>query len=256
MTHKWPISGVIITLNAAHQLEPCLHSLASCSEIVVVDSGSTDGTQALAEAYGARVIHQEWLGFGAQKQFATQQATQDWVLCLDADERISTELHTSIDQLFSSLPPPLHAYDMPRCNRFMGRWLRHGEGYPDPNLRLFHKDQAHWSQDPVHEHVQTEGQVGRLKGDILHHSEESLESYLSKQNRYTTLQAQQLAQGKPIAAHKIYLSPLFRFIKFYLIRRGFQDGLPGLVHITVGCFNSFMKYAKTYARQQQEIDTS
>ncbi|ABK44058.1 glycosyl transferase, family 2 [Magnetococcus marinus MC-1] len=250
MSPKLPISGVIITLNAAHQLEECLQSLALCAEIVVVDSGSSDGTQALAARYGARIIEQPWLGFGPQKQFATQQASYPWVLCLDADERLSAPLQQSIVELFSTQPPAQHAYQMPRCNRFMGRWLRHGEGYPDPNLRLFHRDYAHWSQDPVHEHVVALGAVGNLAGDILHHSEEGLECYLNKQNRYTSLQAEKLAQGKAISPHKIYLSPLFRFIKFYLLRRGFLDGLPGLLHILIGCFNSMIKYAKAYHHQQ------
>src|SRR3990170_4919633 len=137
------------------------------------------------------------------------------------------------------------AYDMPRCNRFMGRWLRHGEGYPDPNLRLFHRSHAHWSDDPIHEHVVTTEPVGRLDGDLLHDTATSLADYLDKQNRYTTLQAERLhAQGKRVGAARLLLSPLARFIKFYFLRRGFLDGVPGLVHIAIGCFNSFMKYAK------------
>ncbi|RMF19735.1 MAG: glycosyltransferase family 2 protein, partial [Gammaproteobacteria bacterium] len=134
-------------------------------------------------------------------------------------------------------------------NRFMGRWLRHGEGYPDLSLRLFRKSRGRWSTDPVHEKVMLEGQAGRLTGDLMHESEETLGQYLAKQNRYTDLQAEQLrARGKRYSTAKLLLSPLFRFIKFYVFRLGFLDGVPGLVHISIGCMNSYFKMAKLYDR--------
>jgi len=237
------LSAVIITHNAAAQLPECLESLHFADEILIVDSGSQDATRALAERYGARFLHQDWLGYGGQKQFAVGQATNDWVLCIDADERVTPELADSIRATLQA--PALFAYDMPRCNRFMGRWLRHGEGYPDPNLRLFHRRHARWSDDVIHEHVIADGTVGRLRGDLQHESETTLADYLEKQNRYTTLQAEKLhAQGKRAGVLRLTLSPLLRFIKFYFLRLGFLDGVPGLVHIAIGCFNSYMKYAK------------
>jgi hypothetical protein len=137
---------------------------------------------------------------------------------------------------------------MPRCNRFMGRWLRHGEGYPDWKTRLFHREYAHWSGDAVHEHVLTTAPVMRLTGDLMHDSAESLERYLDKQNRYTTLQAERMmADGQAASALHLVFSPLVRFLKFYVFRLGFLDGLPGLVHIGIGCMNSFNKYAKLIA---------
>ncbi|WP_374338892.1 glycosyltransferase family 2 protein [Leeia sp.] len=250
---RQPLSAVLITLNEASQLPATLAALQFCDEIVVVDSGSSDDTVALAEAAGARVIHQPWLGFAAQKQFATEQASHDWVLSIDADERVSDTLRASIELV---LQQPQHAaYQMPRCNRFMGRWLRHGEGYPDRIPRLFHRQQARWSQDPVHEHVVTEGSMGLLKGDLLHESADDLHSYLAKQNRYTSLQAERLAaRGKRVSGLKLWLSPLLRFFKMYVLRLGMLDGVPGLVHISIGCFNSFIKYAKAreLLRRQQE----
>ncbi|MEO5364502.1 MAG: glycosyltransferase family 2 protein [Magnetococcus sp. DMHC-8] len=244
------LSAVIITCDAATVLPDCLASLAFADDILVVDSGSRDTTVALARASGARVIVQPWLGYGRQKRFAVQQAAHDWVLCLDADERVSAELR---EQLLQELAAPrCHAYSMPRCNRFMGRWLRHGEGYPDRSLRLFHRDHGQWSTDPIHEQVETRGTVGQLSGDILHESAQSLEGYLAKQNQYTSLQARQwAASGRPVGPGRLVLSPVVRFIKFYFLRRGFLDGLPGLVHISIGCFNSFMKYAKVLAEQKQ-----
>lgn len=248
---RQPLSVAIITLNAASQLAACLQSVQFADEVVVVDSGSTDGTQTLAASCGARVIQQDWLGFGPQKQFAVEAARHDWVLCLDADERVSPALQASIE--FALQSPSTAAFRFPRCNRFLGRYLKHGEGYPDWSLRLFDRRQARWSDDPVHEKVVTQCPVGELAGDLLHDSAESLASYLTKQNRYTSLAADAaLAAGKRASFGRIALSPLVRFVKFYLIRQGFRDGLPGLIHIAIGCFNSFTKYSKMLEQQNAD----
>lgn len=247
-----PLSVVLITLNAGKQLSACLASVASlAAEIVIVDSGSTDDTQAIAAQFGARIIQQNWLGFGPQKQFAVEQASHNWVLCLDADEQLSEILRSNIEALLSE-PVAFPAYRFPRCNRFMGRYLKHGEGYPDWSLRLFDRRHARWSNDEVHEKVLVTGKIGLLSGDLLHDSAETIESYLSKQNRYTSLAAQEaFAKGKTISAFQLVLSPLIRFLKFYIARQGFRDGLPGLVHILIGCFNSFSKYAKILELQNK-----
>lgn len=240
---RQPLSAVIITLNAASQIEACLQSAAFCEELLVVDAGSVDGTIELAERFGARVIRAEWRGFGLQKQFAIEQAKHDWVLCLDSDERITDALRTNIETELAS--PRRTAYRFPRCNRFMGRYLRHGEGYPDLSLRLFDRRRARWSSDAVHEKVMAQDRVGMLQGDLIHDSAESLEAYLAKQNRYTTLAAQEaLARGATAGPAQLLLSPVLRFVKFYLLRLGLLDGLPGLVHVLIGCGNSFAKYAK------------
>ncbi len=249
-----PLSAVLITQNAASQLEACLRSLAFCNEIVIVDSGSSDGTLELAGQYGAKVVRSEWLGFGPQKQFAVMQASNDWVLCIDADERVSKELAASIGTALANTE--FRAFRFARCNRFMGRYLRHGEGYPDWSLRLFHRGHARWSDDAVHEKVLTTAPVGTLRGDLMHDSAESLDNYLAKQNRYTTLAAREaLAHGKRASASKLLLSPLLRFIKFYFLRLGFLDGVPGLVHILIGCQNSFTKYAKMLASKTNSENT-
>ena len=238
-----PLSVVLITQNAAAQLPDCLASVAFADEVVIVDSGSTDGTVALAERYGARVVASEWLGFGRQKQFAVEQAANDWVLCLDADERVSPELAASLVRELQA--PSAQVYRMPRRNRFLGRWLRHGEGYPDWSPRLFDRRHARWSDDAVHEKVIYVVTPGILEGDLLHESAEDLSHYLEKQNRYTTLAARDLHQrGRGAGVTELVFSPLIRFFKFYFLRLGFLDGLPGLLHISIGCMNSFMKYAK------------
>lgn len=245
------LSVVIIAKNEEAIIGDCIGSVAFADEIVLVDSGSSDGTVATAIAHGARVIHQPWLGYGAQKRFAVRHAAHDWVLCIDADERVSPELKASIQSTLRA--PEFHAYEFPRRNRFLGRWLRHGEGYPDLSLRLFDRHYGQWSDDSVHEKVLCEGPVGRLAGDLLHESAERLSGYLEKQNRYTLIQAETLwHEGEPAQPWKIVVSPVVRFVKFYIVRLGFLDGWAGLVHIAIGCFNSFMKNAKLLELQRRK----
>jgi glycosyltransferase involved in cell wall biosynthesis len=250
VTNKVPLSAVIISKNAAQQIAACIDSLNFAAEVLVVDSGSEDETRAIAEVRGCRVIEKEWLGFGRQKQFAVTQATHDWVLCLDVDERVTPELASSIARELQT--PATFAYRMPRRNRFLGRWLAHGEGYPDRSLRLFHRAHASWSNDPVHEAVITTTNVDDLKGDLLHESADDITTYLQKQNRYSSLHAEALfQQGVRASYAKLFLSPFARFVKFYLLRLGFLDGGPGFAHVAVGCFAAFAKYVKLIELEQK-----
>jgi glycosyltransferase involved in cell wall biosynthesis len=246
-----PLSAVLITRNAAPVLEPCLDSLAFADEIVVVDSGSSDGTVELARKKGARVVQKEWLGFGQQKQFAVEQASHDWVLCVDADERVSPQLARSIERALGAPASPV--YRMARRNRFLGRWLAHGEGYPDWSPRLFNRLNARWSDDLVHEKVLFAVTPGTLEGDLMHDSYDDLSTYLERQNRYTTLAARQaFEQGRGANVLHLLLSPVVRFFKFYVMRLGFLDGLPGLMHISIGCMNSYVKYMKLIELRRAE----
>jgi len=248
---KAPLSAVLITRNAASVLEPCLESLAFADEIVIVDSGSSDRTAEIARERNARVVQKEWLGFGRQKQFAVDQAKHDWVLCVDADERVSPQLAASI--LAALAAPVSPVYRMPRRNRFLGRWLAHGEGYPDWSPRLFNRQSARWSDDLVHEKVLFAVTPGTLTGDLMHDSSDDLSAYLERQNRYTTLAARQaFEQGRGVGLAHLLLSPVVRFIKFYLLRLGFLDGVPGLLHISIGCMNSYLKYAKLIELRKAE----
>jgi glycosyltransferase involved in cell wall biosynthesis len=246
---KLPLTVAIIAHNAAAQIRPCLASVAFADEVLVVDSGSTDGTLDILREHGARVETKEWLGFGRQKQHAVALARNDWVLCLDSDERVTERLAGSIRSAFAN--PRYRAYRLARRNRFLGRWLAHGEGYPDWTLRLFHRASASWSNDEVHEAVLTTVEVGRLDGDLLHESAEDIASYLGKQNRYTTLHAQALfAQGLRASGWRLVASPLARFLKFYFLRLGFLDGAAGFAHIVIGCHTSFLKYLKLLELQR------
>jgi glycosyltransferase involved in cell wall biosynthesis len=244
-----PLTVAIIALNAAAQIGPCLASAAFAEELLVVDSGSSDGTAEIARSHGARVETREWLGFGRQKQLAVSMARNDWVLCLDADERITPRLERSIRQALATRR--YHAWRLARRNRFLGRWLAHGEGYPDWTVRLFHRAHASWSNDEVHEAVLTTAEIGRLDGDLLHDSAEDLSTYMAKQNRYSSLHAQALYdQGVRAGYWRLAASPLMRFVKFYLLRLGFLDGGAGFAHIVVGCNNTFHKYLKLIELQQ------
>lgn len=241
--NRLPLSVAIISKDAGAVIRECLESVRNADEIVVVDSGSTDATLEIAREFGAKVLHHEWSGFGPQKQFAVEAASNEWVLCIDTDERVSEELWSSIADVF--MHPACDAYELCRRNRFLGRWLKHGEGYPDWVLRLFHRRRAHWSSDLVHERVIATTRVGRLHGDLLHDSAASIESYLAKQNRYTSVQAEAMFHdGERVSASRVVFSPLARFVKFYIFRLGFLDGLPGFVHIAIGCLASFEKYVK------------
>jgi glycosyltransferase involved in cell wall biosynthesis len=250
-----PMSLVLITKNAGEELEAALDSARFADEIVVVDSGSDDDTVQIAASFGASIVTQSWLGYGPQKQYAVDRAKHDWVLCLDADERVTPGLAASI--LKTLAKPATSAYRMARRNRFLGRWLQHGEGYPDWTVRLFDRRRARWSDDPVHERVIAADAVGTLSGDLLHESAESLDAYLAKQNRYTTLQARALhEQGRRASIASLVLSPVVRFLKFYVVRLGFLDGIAGLVHIAIGCGASFVKHAKLLALERSNREAT
>jgi glycosyltransferase involved in cell wall biosynthesis len=251
MSEPLPLSLVIIARDAAHELADCLASAAFAADAIVVESGSSDDTAAVATRSGARVIVHAWEGFGPQKNFAVAQAGHDWVLCLDADERVTPELEVAIRALFVGAGPAAAAYSIARRNRFLGRWLAHGEGYPDWNIRLFDRRRARWSDDVVHEKVVADGTVAELHGDLLHASAESIDAYIAKQNRYTSAQATAMhARGERASAAQMMLSPAARFVRFYVFRLGFLDGAAGFAHIAIGAFASFLKYAKLRSLQE------
>ncbi len=246
---RTPVSAVIITLNEEDHIADCLRSLAWADECVVVDSGSQDATCEIARSLGARVIAHAWEGFGRQKQFATEQARFDWVINIDADERVSPELARAIGRALAS-PPSVAAY---RCNfrhRIMGRWLRHGEAWPDPHVRLYDRRRAAWNARDIHEAVEVDGEIGRLEGCIEHCTADSIAEIFDKINRYTDIQARQLVEaGRPIGLSQVLGRPLWRFWRNYVLRLGMLDGLPGLVHAVQAAMTSFLKYAKAAEMQ-------
>jgi len=220
----------VITCNEADRIEACLASLAFCDEIIVVDSHSTDATRALAAVAGARVIERDWPGYRSQKQFAVETAAHDWVLCLDADERISDSLRDEIIALRESGFVGASGWKFPRCTEYFGRYLRHGNGYPDRVLRLFDRRCGAWAGREIHEHVEVQGTVARLRGELLHDAYRNLADQLRRLEKYARLMAEHMhTQGRRAHLWNLLLNPGWRFFRGYVLRAGFMDGWRGLI---------------------------
>ena len=226
------ISACVITLNEADRIDACVESLAFCDEILVVDSGSTDGTVERVAAHGGRVLQRSFDGYRAQKDFAVRSARHDWILFLDADERISAELRSSIQAARDGGFNGVHGYRCARATRYFGAYLRHGNAYPDRVLRLF--DRRHGGfrgTREVHEHVDVDGPTALLAGDLLHDAYRSLDDQLARHQRYARMMARHLhAEGRRAQMHQVVLSPAWRFLRGYLMRGGFLDGWRGLFY--------------------------
>lgn len=245
------LSAIVITKNEAAKIEACLDSLAFCDERIVVDSGSSDATVALAEAKGARVVFQAWTGFGPQKNFALSLASGEWVLTLDADERISPELAGQIGKAVDAATAD--GYEMPRLSTFCGRPMRHSGWYPDYVLRLFRRGRARFSDDPVHERVVCDGSVSRLSAPLIHHPVERLEDALSRMDRYSTAGADMvLASGRRVSFMTGILRGWWAFIRTYFLRLGFLDGREGFLLAVANAEGTYYRYMKAWLKGRQD----
>ena len=243
---KLPLSLVIITLNEEANIERCLKSVPFASDVVVVDSFSTDRTVEIAEKLGARVFSEKWQGYGPQKAFAVGKARQDWVISLDADEALSPELQQEIIEKFVSLRPDT-GYELPRLSWHLGRWIRHGGWYPDYQLRLFNRQHSKWSNAVLHEKVEVKLKQ-RFEHPILHWVFDTLSDQVITNDKYSTLGAQQQlkTQGKAFSLLKLIFKPWSKFIECYFLKLGFLDGLPGFI-IAVGAgYSIFLRHAKVW----------
>ena len=238
------ISAAIITHNEELNIARAIESLRCCDEIVVIDSGSNDRTVELARNHGARVVETFWRGYAAQKNFASEACTHDWILSIDADEALSEALEGEIWHLKKN-GPQHDGYTMPRLAQYLGRWILHSGWYPDRKVRLFHKNKAKWVGDYVHESVFVSGSVGHLETNLLHYTCDSLSEHLKTMDRYTTLAAAQLVDlQQPILWHKMAIDPAWTFFKSYILQRGFLDGPEGLAIAYMAAIYTFLKYAK------------
>lgn len=231
MSERPRISACVITLNEADRIGDCLASLAFCDEAVVVDSGSRDRTREIAAAHGARVIEHPFEGFRAQKAFAVTQAKYDWVLCLDADERVTPALRAAIEAVRDGGFADTAGYRFARATEYFGAFLRHGNAYPDRVLRLFDRRRGGWRGDrEIHEHVSAEGAVKTLQGDLEHVAYRSLDDQLARYRRYATMMAEHMhAAGRRAHLHNLVLNPFWRFLRGYVLRAGFLDGWRGFL---------------------------
>ncbi len=252
------LSIVLITYNEAERLAACLASVAFADEVVVVDNGSTDGTVELARSLGARVLQTpDWPGFGPQKNRAVDLAQGLWVFSIDADEQVTPQLRESILAVVqSSDESGVVAYNVNRSSSYCGQYMLHSGWYPDRILRLFRRGTARFSDDAVHESLQTKGPTGVLRGDLLHQSFTDFDVVLDKVNRYSSASAKALAaRGKRGSVVKAVLHGFWAFVRTYVFRRGFLDGQLGLALAISNAEGTYYRYMKLWLAQRSHRST-
>jgi glycosyltransferase involved in cell wall biosynthesis len=246
------LTVTVITHNEGSSIAAALESVSWADEIIVLDSHSTDETAAIARRYTPHVEVLDWLGYGPQKNIAADRASHDWILSIDADERITPELAREIQALLQA-GPPAQGYRLPRVSFYLGRWIRSTDWYPDLHLRLYDRRAGRWSDRRIHESVAVDGRVEDLRGEMLHYPYRDISEHLAKIDRYTTLAAEQwAAEGRRVTALQAFIFPRLAFFRNYFLRRGFLDGQTGLLVSLLNSYYVFLKYAKLLERQQQK----
>jgi len=246
------VAVVVITLNEADRLSPAIESCRDfADELLVIDSGSRDGTPDLARTLGARVILHPFSDFADQKNFAMAQATSSWIFSLDADERVSADLAAAIAEFKRRPPSSLPAgFAIARKSAYLGRWIEHSGWYPDRKVRLFRREGAHW-QGRVHERLSLPGPVGRLPGEILHHTYRDIADHLRKINTYTSFQAEKMAGRSSLRLLlSAFILPPVTFLRHYCWKRGALDGFPGLVIAVLSAWATALKNLKAIERRR------
>ncbi len=242
------ITARINTLNEEDNIAAALESVVWADELLVVDAGSSDGTREVARRFTSRVVVHPFVNFGDQHHFADSQCSHEWVLVLDADERLSPELAAAIQEL-RRRGADADAYRMARRTWYLGRWIRHSGWYPDWKVRLYRRDRARWVGE-IHEHAEIAGRVATLQGDILHYTRRHLREHVEVMNRYTGLAAAAGEGGRPISAGRLLLTPPAVFLRSYVWRQGFRDGWPGIVIAYLAAAYVHLKQAKMMERQR------
>jgi glycosyltransferase involved in cell wall biosynthesis len=246
------ISVAIITKDEERNIRECLESVRWVDEIVVVDNGSTDRTEAICEGYSVRFYSEEWKGYSGQKNSAIDKTRNEWVLSLDADERVTPELRDEI--LCQMKNGPGHdGYYIARKNFFLGRWIRRCGWFPDHNLRLFRKSRGRFLEREVHERIEVKGTIGVLKTPMEHWTYRTLDDYLRRMERYSTLAAREMARGgREYHLRDALLRPPFTFLQMFFLRAGFREGYPGFLLSVLYSFYTFLKYGKLKELRERE----
>jgi glycosyltransferase involved in cell wall biosynthesis len=245
-----PITVTVITRNEADALADALRSVSWADEIIVIDAESTDATVAIARQFTERVYVRPWNGYIDQKNHAASLAAHDWILSLDADERVTPPLAEEIRTVMAS-GPAASAYRMPRVSFYFGRWIRTTDMYPDYQLRLYDRRTARWEGKYVHESVRADGAVAYFKNDLQHYPYRDLSEHLVRMDRYTTLAARQMhEQGRRTSALGMLIHAKLAFLRNYILKGGFRDGSAGLVISVVNSYYVFLKFAKLWERQR------
>ena len=244
------LTVTVITLNEADHIEFALSSVAWADEIIVIDSGSTDGTVDIARRHATRVEVLDWPGYGAQKNRAADLASNDWILSLDADEHVPAELADEIRTVLAR--PEATGYRIPRVTWYLGRWIRSTDWYPDPQLRLYDRRAGRWNLRHVHESVELSHAPGRLRHEIQHYAYRDVSHHLATIDRYTTLAAKQwMADGRRTSALAVVAHPPLAFLRNYVLRAGFRDGAAGLLVSALNSYYVFVKLLKLWELQLQ-----
>ncbi|MEO8076968.1 MAG: glycosyltransferase family 2 protein, partial [Acidobacteriota bacterium] len=244
------LSVTVITRNESANIAAALESVAWADEIIVVDSGSSDDTVAIARRHATRVEVREWPGYGAQKNYAAGLAAHDWILSIDADERVTPELAAEIRTILEQ-EPASRGYRVPRVTRYLGRWIRSTDWYPDYQLRLYDRRAGRWSSRPVHESIELQGAPGRLRHDLQHYAYRDVSHHLQTIDRYTTLAAEQWhAEGRRTNAVGIIVHTKLAFLRNYLLRAGIMDGAAGLFVSLLNSYYVFLKLLKLWELQR------
>jgi glycosyltransferase involved in cell wall biosynthesis len=245
------LSVTVITSNEAADLADALASVAWADEIVVVDSRSSDDTVSIARRFTDRVVSRDWPGYIEQKNYAAALASHDWILSLDADERVTPELAAEIQARLAA-PPQQAAFRIPRVTWHLGRWIRSTDWYPDFQLRLYDRRAAEWTGQYVHEAVLVRGAVGELKGELQHYAYRDLADHLETIDRYTTLAARQMHEaGRRARVFDLAVHPPLAFLRNYIVRGGFRDGTIGFVISRMNAYYVFLKFAKLWELQRR-----
>ncbi|MGC8604299.1 MAG: glycosyltransferase family 2 protein [Desulfomonilaceae bacterium] len=245
--NKLGISAVIITKNEEDRIVTLLKSLRFADEIVVVDSGSSDKTLEICRSYGAKIFHQKWLGYVAQKQYAMEQASCDWILSLDADEMIPEETQLEIAKELSTNDLEIKAFSFPRLSWYLNRWIRHGGWFPDRKIRLIRRGHARWVGHALHEKLEVNGNVKHLKSPIIHYVYRNISDQITTIDSFSTVFASRRKSRFP----RIYLSlgllhSVAKFFECAIWKLGVLDGAPGLIIAVNSAFYVFLKHAKTW----------
>ena len=241
----YKFSVIIITKNEAANIRACLESVAWADEIIVVDSGSSDGTVEICRELGARAYVHGWPGFGMQKNRALSYATHEWVFSIDADERVTPELRSAIEAVLARTDDEHIAYEISRLSSYCGRFMRHSGWYPDHIVRLFKRGAAHFSDDLVHERLLVEGDVGQLGGELLHYAFDNLDEVLQKVNHYSSAGAAMLQRrDRQATLPGAVLRGLWSFMRTYVLRGGFLDGREGFMLAVSNAEGTYYRYLK------------
>jgi glycosyltransferase involved in cell wall biosynthesis len=246
------LSVIVITKNEEKNIRECLASVAWADEIIVVDSASIDRTVEIAKEFTKNIFDRPWDGYGAAKNYGLSQCTGEWILWLDADERVTSELKEEIIKNIDLVQSNITAMSMPRRANFLGRWIDHCGWYPGRITRLFRRSAGKFTEDKVHERLEVQGEIINLQSDLLHYTDPDLKHYFEKFNKYTSLAAEeQVSNDKRFSMIKLVVNPVWIFIRMYFLKLGFLDGIPGLILCVLSANYVFTKYAKLWEKNNQ-----